>query len=110
MTELKVNMTPETVDTPVPAPAQDSTDAVRKIEITLDANKNVSLSAVGEFKTYEFYGILITTLLDVFSANFTNNLIERLMSASKPAKASAEDEARLKKLKAEVSELIGKLG
>lgn len=91
----------------VPAPEVPSTKVedtipkgpriMKKIELGITEEGNVQMNVVDEFRTYEFYGVIITAFIDVFGTN--------LINAMKNVMGNP-DSARLQKLKEEMKKKI----
>jgi hypothetical protein len=88
--------TPESA-TPVSNPEVPVPTAIaRKIEINIQDDGQVNLNLTGNFKTYEFYGVLLTIFMDVAAGNFKNDLVQQV---AKLMPSTTSDE-KIEKLKA----------
>ena len=50
----------------------------RSIKITINDNRSIAVDISNEFKTYEFYGALVTTLIDVFTSTLVNEVVSKI--------------------------------
>lgn len=80
---------------------QETPAFARKIEIGITESREVGINIVGEFKTYEFYGILLTTLIDVFGSNLINDFVKKVAPSPLAKKEPTQEEVAAKQQKLE---------
>lgn len=73
------------------------TSSTRSIIINVNEDNNIGLSISGEFKTFEFYGLLLTTMLDVISSNLINDVVNKMKPLIESIKPESKD-SRLAKI------------
>ncbi len=103
-------MTDTSEETVSGTPVTTQEKIVRKIEIGISENRNVGVNIVGEFKTYEFYGVLLTTLMDVFVSNLVNDLNRKgSQDLSSPKAVSPDMEAKAERLRRIKEDLLNSI-